>query len=340
MALRLSLSDSWSPDVIRPWERVLEQDRDAGVFSTPSWLQAWWETLGSGELLLATVWDDGDPIAVFPGCRCVSESGLLTFLGGEDVTDQQVPVAVPGREAHALSFFLDWAFTEGGFRRLRFHSVPSTERWRDVVGSVADEKGLAHASEQVDVSPEIVLPATFDEYLASLSGHDRHELRRKRRRLDEAGKVTVRRAHEVGWEDDLAAFFEFHRQAPGEKAAFFTEERERFFRRLAADLFLFGMARLDVLDLDGEPVACTFSYDFRGSLELYNSSFRPDLAKLAPGMVLIGHLIEQAIAEGKARFDFLRGDERYKMRFGPVPRPVYQVMLAVPATSGQHEGRI
>ena len=123
-------------------------------------------------------------------------------------------------------------------------------------------------------------------------------------------------------------FFEFHRQAPGEKAGFFTEERERFFRRLAADLFLMGLARLDVLDLDGEPVACTFSYDFRETLALYNSSFRPDLAKLAPGMVLVGSLIEQSITEGKRYFDFLRGEEGYKKRFGPSPRAVYEVALS------------
>ncbi|MEX2393876.1 MAG: GNAT family N-acetyltransferase, partial [Actinomycetota bacterium] len=91
--------------------------------------------------------------------------------------------------------------------------------------------------------------------------------------------------------------------------------------------FLMGLARLDVLDLGGEPVACTFSYDYRNTLALYNSSFRPDLAKHAPGMVLVGALIEHSIAEGKGCFDFLRGDEGYKKRFGPTPRPVYEVLV-------------
>jgi CelD/BcsL family acetyltransferase involved in cellulose biosynthesis len=153
-------------------------------------------------------------------------------------------------------------------------------------------------------------------------------LRRKRRRLDELGEWRIRRADEIGWEHDLATFFEFHRNAPGEKAGFFTSERERFFRRLAADLFLMGLARLDVLDLDGQAVACTFSYDFRDTLALYNSSFRPDLAKLGPGMVLVGSLVEQSISEGKRLFDFLRGDEPYKKRFGPQPRAVYEVVLS------------
>jgi CelD/BcsL family acetyltransferase involved in cellulose biosynthesis len=332
VALRLGLYDAFSPDVVGPWERILEQDPEAGVFGHPAWLQAWWEALGSGDLLLALLWDGDEPIAVFATCTCVDEEGLLSFLGSQDVTDEQVPVAVPGREAEALQFFLGWAFSDGGFNRVRFHSVLQDTRWLGVTEEVARASDLSYAAEQVDVAPAIELPQTFVGYLERLSGHDRHELRRKRRRLGELGEWHVRRADEIGWEQDLTAFFEFHRQAPGEKAGFFTPERERFFRRLAADLFLMGLARLDVLDLEGAPVACTFSYDFRETLALYNSSFRPDLAKHAPGMVLVGSLIEQSINEGKKTFDFLRGDEPYKRRFGPILRPVYQVMLAARKT--------
>lgn len=329
MALRIGLFDSFSSEAVKPWERILERDLDAGVFSHPAWAQAWWESMGSGELLLALVWDGDEPIAVFPTCTCVDEEGLLSFLGSDDVTDDQVPAAVPGCEAEALQFFLDWAFTDRAFSRVRFNSVLDGDRWLAVLEDVARRGGLGFSHEQVDVAPTIELPSTFDEYLAGLSSHDRHELRRKRRRMGDLGEWRVRRAHEVGWEADVQAFLEFHRQAPGAKADFFTPERERFFRRLAADLFLFDLARLNVLELDGEPVACTFSYDFRDTFALYNSSFRPDLAKHAPGMVLVGCLIEQAIDSGKRLFDFLRGDEPYKKRFGPAPRPVYQVMLAV-----------
>lgn len=327
MSLRLGVYDAFSPDVVGPWERILEQDTQAGVFCHPAWLRAWWESLGEGELLIALVWDDDEPIAVFAACTGGGSDGLLSFLGSQDVTDEQVPIAVPGREAEALTFFLEWATSSGTFDRIQLHSVLEGNRWIDIVAQIASASQRSFAKEQVDVAPIIELPSSFDDYLAALSGHDRHELRRKRRRLGETGEWRIRRADEIGWEHDLATFFEFHRQAPGEKAGFFTPERERFFRRLAADLFLMGLARLDVLDLDGEVVACTFSYDFRDTLALYNSSFRPDLAKLAPGMVLVGSLIEQSIAEGKTYFDFLRGEEGYKKRFGPAPRAVYEVSL-------------
>jgi CelD/BcsL family acetyltransferase involved in cellulose biosynthesis len=61
---------------------------------------------------------------------------------------------------------------------------------------------------------------------------------------------------------------------------------------------------------------------------VYNSGFHPERAPLAPGLVLLGHVLRDAIERGKRRFDFLRGEERYKYEFGPQPEDVYQVTLA------------
>ena len=44
-------------------------------------------------------------------------------------------------------------------------------------------------------------------------------------------------------------------------------------------------------------------------------------------MVLLAHLIRDAIERGKRRFDFLRGEERYKYEFGPVAEDVCAVRI-------------
>lgn len=46
---------------------------------------------------------------------------------------------------------------------------------------------------------------------------------------------------------------------------------------------------------------------------------------LAPGLVLLAHMIQDAIAHGKTRFDFRRGEERHKYEFGPIPEDLCQV---------------
>ena len=63
---------------------------------------------------------------------------------------------------------------------------------------------------------------------------------------------------------------------------------------------------------------------------LYNSGFHPDHAALSPGVVLLAHLVRDAIARGRRRFDFLRGEERYKYEFEPVAEDVCRVRVAPP----------
>ena len=49
--------------------------------------------------------------------------------------------------------------------------------------------------------------------------------------------------------------------------------------------------------------------------------------KQTPGVVLIARTIEDAIARGFRRYDFLRGEEPYKYGFGAAPADVLRVTL-------------
>ena len=52
-----------------------------------------------------------------------------------------------------------------------------------------------------------------------------------------------------------------------------------------------------------------------------SAGFDPSQPRLSPGVQIIAHAIEQAIAEGATSFDFLRGGESYKYAWGAVDRP-------------------
>jgi len=44
-------------------------------------------------------------------------------------------------------------------------------------------------------------------------------------------------------------------------------------------------------------------------------------------VVLLTHLVRDAIARRRQKFDFLRGEERYKYEFEPVAEAVYHVRI-------------
>jgi CelD/BcsL family acetyltransferase involved in cellulose biosynthesis len=103
---------------------------------------------------------------------------------------------------------------------------------------------------------------------------------------------------------------------------------EAFFREVSAALAARDVLRLWFLEGATGPVASFITLEWNGTVGLYNSGFEPDQAVLSPGLVLLTHLIRDAIARGKTRFDFLRGEERYKYEFGPIPEDVCRVRIA------------
>jgi len=63
------------------------------------------------------------------------------------------------------------------------------------------------------------------------------------------------------------------------------------------------------------------------------SGFDPKFASISPGTLLIGHAIEQAMADGSQAFDFLRGVERYKYLWGAHDTATYRrsvILLRAP----------
>jgi CelD/BcsL family acetyltransferase involved in cellulose biosynthesis len=248
-------------------------------------------------------------------------------VGGEDVSDYLDLIAEPGAEGavweslcqHRAGERVAW-----DLRGIRPGSC-SIER----LPSLAAAHGLAVETGVEERCPVLPLPATWDEYLARLSGKDRHELRRKMRKLEaELPAVTVRSHASVdGWEDAMTAFLALHRASRTGKARFMDEPMERFFRGALGRLVEAGWLRLWFLESAGTPVASFLCVEYGDAVGLYNSGFDPTHAKLAPGIVLLGHLIADAIARRIPVFDFLRGEEPYKYSFGPAPRDLFRVKV-------------
>ena len=126
----------------------------------------------------------------------------------------------------------------------------------------------------------------------------------------------------------MSTFLGLHRRSKAGKARFMDSRMEEFFRRLAAALAGRGWLRLWFLERGGHVAASLFCLEFEGTVGLYNSGFDPDQAALSPGIVLLAHVVRDAIERGCSRFDFLRGEEPYKYAFGAIPEDLFNVVIA------------
>jgi CelD/BcsL family acetyltransferase involved in cellulose biosynthesis len=310
------------------WNRLVERCRAPVPFATWQFQTAWFRAFAPGPLHLLAAQDGaGEWAGILPLYETSTADGpVLRLVGGTDVADYLDLIALAGREEEVWKAMLP-ALADLPWRSVDLRPVPAASATPGLVASLAASAGLACRVDVEDRCPLIDLPETWDGYLAGLSGKDRHELRRKLRRA-EAGQPRVEVARTPAAMAVLMdGFVALHRRSKVGKARFMDDSMEAFFRELGSLWAAAGLAALWMLWLEERPAAALFCLEQAGSVSLYNSGFDPEARALSPGVVLIARTIEDAIARGFRRYDFLRGEEPYKYGFGAVPTEVVRVTL-------------
>ncbi|MBI1885026.1 MAG: GNAT family N-acetyltransferase [Chloroflexi bacterium] len=306
------------------WRSLLARTATPTVFRSPAWLRAWWDEFADGrELALFTVRGDS-LIAVAP---LMQEGSRLAFAGDPQVCDYMDFTTAPGAEAGALSALFA-ALVQEPWQELSLWGLADGSPTLQLLPELAGRLGLAVEVDLEDVCPRVELPATWEEYQGGLSKKDRHELRRKRRRLSEAGDADLECLRSP---DDVAAalddFLRLHATSRTEKALFMTGPMARFFRRLVVDLAGEGQVRLYFLRLNGVRTAGVLCFEGEEELLLYNSGYDPAYASSSVGVLSKALALEKAIGSGKRCFDFLRGAEPYKYDLGARDLNVYRCVI-------------
>jgi CelD/BcsL family acetyltransferase involved in cellulose biosynthesis len=313
------------------WRELLAKDPDSHVFATPEWNRVWWDERGGDkELLVLTMERDSELVAIVPLYRKIEdERAILRFVGGIDLTDYLGPIcAASDRESVAEALVCWLEETDESWSELDAHNMPVPLRFAEFLVERADRFEVEFSLDQEETAAVLPLPESWDDYLAALDSKNRHELRRKRRRLfRDHPDARFRTTTEETLDRDLKAFVEMHRGAEGHKGHFMNPEIATFFERLAHAFMPLGWLRLDFLEIAEREVASTFSFELDGTFYLYNSAYEPDASRVSPGLVLVSHLVEDAIERGLETFDFLRGPERYKYQLGSQAVPLHNVRL-------------
>ncbi len=89
-----------------------------------------------------------------------------------------------------------------------------------------------------------------------------------------------------------------------------------------------GLLVMRVLRKDGKVVGAYYGLRAKRRDYYYIGGFDPQLQSLGLGTILIGDAIEAAEARGSIAFDFLRGREAYKYRWGAVEQATMACMIA------------
>ncbi len=315
------------------WLQLLSQMSFQSVFLTPQWQETWWRHFsGDRQLHLVTVRsDDG----ILRGCAPLmlsngtEASWRLEFIGDGELCDYFDVLVDPAHE-HEVGATLGAALLSqaGDGVELCLTNLSSSSRTLALLRHSLEVSDLTVEVKVIETCPTITLPEAWDAYLALLRGKDRHELRRKLRRAEAAARLECVVADDADrLEEDLETFFALHRMSQQhEKRDFMTTEKVDFLRDLVHQLWELGWLDLVFLRADGVAIASLCRLPYGNTYAAYNSGYHPNYAHLSAGIVLFAERIRHAIAQRFTNFDFLRGNEPYKYRFGASDRPLSQLL--------------
>ena len=286
--------------------------------------------------------EQGHLAGIAPLYRTVSARGerTLNIVGCVDVSDYLDIIVAQGREREVYSALLDYLGSGdmAGWDVAELCNVPEISPAHQALSQMAVERGYEFRTIVEDICPVIDLPATWDGYLASVDKKQRHEIRRKMRRIEREADVywyIVDQGRDLA--EEIEAFIELHQKSSVDKDDFMDEQMKSFFRAMAYALQPPGWLQLAFIEVDGQKAASMLNFDYEDAILVYNSGYDPQhRAHLSPGIVLLAYCIQHAIELERAKFDFLRGDEPYKYRFGAKDTKVYRLIIVRSDYEGDH----
>jgi CelD/BcsL family acetyltransferase involved in cellulose biosynthesis len=309
-------------------EALLRLHAEQPVFLHPAWLRVWLAHFAGETACEPRVLTDEAGSYIAPLMRVADR---LTFIGDPSICDYMDVLADP---AHLDAAYerLWLAIVAEPWRQLDLWGLAAASPTRRHIAGCARDAGYSVAEELEAVAPRIDLPADWEAYLASLNKKDRHELRRKIRRLFESGggvrSEVLTTPEEVG--AGIETFLDLHTRSRQDKTDFMTDGMAAFFRRMVAALAAEGLIRLFLLHINSRPAAAVLCFDAGSCLYLYNSGYDPEFSSLSVGLVSKALCLQWAIENGKHCLDFLRGNEPYKYDLGAQDQQIYRLHVSRP----------
>ncbi|MCI0555552.1 MAG: GNAT family N-acetyltransferase [Anaerolineae bacterium] len=319
------------------WNALVGQSIADTPFSRYEYLNEWWKTLGGGEwtdrggaippMLVLVSASENDQLTGIAPLFIAEHEGhqALMLVGSIEVSDYLDLIVREQNVSHFLSGLLDFLVSSLGDRWtvIDWYNIPDSSPTRAALQEEFAKRGWDYHAEIYRPTPRIPLDGSFEEYLSRLDKKQRHEIRRKLRRAAESDLnvrfIIVDKNADI--ESEIDAFFHLMTQDPN-KANFLTPFMREQMTVTIRTAFEQGYLWLAFLEIGGIKVAASLNFDYKNKLWGYNSGVSREHMELSPGWVLLAHTIQWCCENNRYEFDFMRGDEEYKYRFGGVNRYV------------------
>jgi CelD/BcsL family acetyltransferase involved in cellulose biosynthesis len=292
-------------------------------YCAPGWVLPWWEHVapGGAELRVVVALGGDELVGIAPLYATPGRGGLGRYglLGAEALTARIEPLAradaveaVAGAFAQALSEARPIPAT------IRFEGLPAESPWPQLLGSKWPGAGRPFVHVDADFpAPVVTLDGgDFEAWMSAKSGNFRQQMRRSRRKLEQAGAVfrTAATADEAAAR--LADFERLHRARwdPRGGSGALKPGVMEMLRDAARALVEKDRLRLDTIDVGGRAISSHLFVSAGRETGYWLGGFDEEFAAQRPSMIALLAAVESGFERGEARLDLGPGGQEYKYR--------------------------
>lgn len=317
----------------------------AGVpFRRWEWLAPWWKEYGDGhELFVLALFSPANELLGLAPWYLEdrgAQGRIVRVLGSGEVCSEYVSLlAQPGSEALVGEALGAWliAADSGAAQpatQPRWDVIELTNTPTSDTALTALRSHMAAAEYTLHQRPglacwRLVLPTTWDEYVASLSRGNRRRMRDCQKRLQQPDAAVIT-ATSDNFDKAWGVLVDLHQQrwtSQGERGCFASREFGRFLYSAAQQYRATDKLRLMWVEIGGRPAACSISLCDGGVYYVYQTGMASDMLDESPGWLMQSAAIRAAIEAGCHTYDLLRGNEAYKGHLKAEPHEMIDLRI-------------
>lgn len=328
----------WDPSFVKWWKELMEKSPDAHVFFEPCMVRAWYETYRNLRRIEPRF------LIFHPNSECTVFYPLVLDRGrwkdawlrmiqpvGYKEFDYQDPIFSGDCSKSIGSSFWQDIVNElsGAGGDFDLFAIPRIRQKRTLGFEGFSETGKASFL-------ELARFESFEQFLTALSKNLRHDVQRRQRRLSALGTLTmdVLGKDELNSAAEILPDFLSHYRARWEPTCPalmpYPSRKDAFYKNLLANVLPCGLLHMSVLKCGEEAISWRVSFLYKRRFYDYTCTFNSTFSEYSPGKVHLAKLIEEAFRQQVEVFDFLAGQESYKLQWTQQAIGLYRLLILRP----------
>ena len=214
--------------------------------------------------------------------------------------------------------------------RIELNNLDGLGEFPQKLASMLRKEGRVVRLAEQAACPAVALADTWDEHALNLSSNFRSQVRRHHKRIANHDAVRYRAVDIHGaalFTEELIRLNRTRIHDKGDVSSLEQEEFRDFLVEAVPYMAQQGLAWMDVVESGKDTFGAALNLIHGETVYYYMGGFAESAKSLRPGTALFVQAIKRAIDSGFRCYDFLRGAETYKYRWGAVNVPVYQLTV-------------